>query len=158
MLDITGIVIGMLGDLYGPISNAIFPGQQAIIEDTLIGLATVLYQRPSILCGSGAVEFGVVASLEELVVSDKLFGLVRQITSQVACIEGSIDEAAQQIQQLVEDQIGFTQHPQNKPVNPPAMVDEVRTILASHKPQPLAEDLNREIDTIIASARSAFSK
>lgn len=155
--QLIGEFYGMLGDLYGPISNAIVPGQQAVIEDTLIGLATVLHQRPSILCGSGAVEFGTVASLEELVVSDRFFGMVRQITAQQEITDLSISAAGQQIQDLVEGAAGLSKHPQNKPSSPPALVDEVKTILANHKPQPLAEDLNREIDTIIASAEAAFS-
>jgi trimethylamine--corrinoid protein Co-methyltransferase len=66
-------------DLYGPTTNAIIPDGESIFDESLCAYVTAFAGRPSVLCGAGALELGLVACFEEMVMTNELFGVLKRI-------------------------------------------------------------------------------
>lgn len=62
----------MVCDLHGPGTNALEPGAESIYESTFDAFTTG-FTGPTILCGAGALELGLIASLEQLVIDNDVF-------------------------------------------------------------------------------------
>jgi trimethylamine--corrinoid protein Co-methyltransferase len=69
----------LISDLHGPATNSIIPDGESIFEESLCAYVTAFAGNPSILCGAGALELGLIASHEEMVVTDEIFAVLRRI-------------------------------------------------------------------------------
>lgn len=52
---------------------------ESIFEESLCTYVTAFAGNPSILCGAGALELGLIASHEEMVITDEIFAVLRRI-------------------------------------------------------------------------------
>jgi trimethylamine--corrinoid protein Co-methyltransferase len=66
-------------DLYGPVTNSIVAGGESIFEESFCTYVTAFAGRPAVLCGAGVLELGLVASHEEMVITDEILGVLRRI-------------------------------------------------------------------------------
>jgi len=166
----------MVCDLHGPANNAIISGGASVLEDTVAGFVTGLAGRPSVLCGAGALELGLVASFEELVISDEIFGIVRQILDGFEVTDETLGADAiarvgakgdylkdpQTLQFLrtgmYKPQLAFKPQVRDSWVagGSKEMTERVkeraRTLLREHQPTPLDDATAAMIDEVIAKA------
>jgi trimethylamine--corrinoid protein Co-methyltransferase len=76
----------LISDLHGPATNSIIPDGESIFEESLCAYVTAFAGHPSILCGAGALELGLIASHEEMVITDEIFAVLRRI------LEGEVSD------------------------------------------------------------------
>jgi trimethylamine--corrinoid protein Co-methyltransferase len=69
----------LICDLHGPATNSVIPDGESIFEESLCAYVTAFAGHPAVLCGAGALELGLVASLEEMVITNEIFGIVRRV-------------------------------------------------------------------------------
>ena len=67
----------LICDLHGPATNSIVPDGHSVLEECIGGFVTGFVGRPSVLCGAGSMEIGLIASFEEAVISNEIFKVIR---------------------------------------------------------------------------------
>lgn len=70
---------GMICDLNGPATNSILPDGKAVLEGSIPAFTIAYSSPPSILCGSGGLELGLIASLDQLVIDNEIYRFIRRI-------------------------------------------------------------------------------
>ena len=68
----------LICDFHGPATNSIVAGSESIFQECIAAFVTAFAGRPAILCGAGALELGITASFEDLVIADELFGVLQR--------------------------------------------------------------------------------
>ena len=68
----------LICDFHGPATNAIVAGSESILQECIAAFVTSYAGRPTILCGAGALELGITASFEDLVIANDLFAVLER--------------------------------------------------------------------------------
>lgn len=169
----------LICDLHGPATNSIVPDGRSVLDECIGAFVTGFAGRPSVLCGAGSLEIGLIASFEEMVISNEIHGAIRRI------IEGfDVDEETLGFDAITRVGIGGNylqdEHtfkylrakrfdalfvkPQTKvgwrDGGSKGMVDIAReranAILAAHQPAPLDEDKVAGLQEVINEAQRAY--
>ena len=163
-------------DFHGPATNALTAGAESVFEECIAAFVTALAGRPAILCGAGALELGMTASFEDLVIADELFGMLNRIVKGIRIDDDTLGVDAIQA-------VGIGGHYRDHPHTPARLGDErlessllkprtreqwleqgspkivqsakdrARTILKEHLPRRLALEAGAELREIIGLAR-----
>jgi trimethylamine--corrinoid protein Co-methyltransferase len=69
----------LICDFHGPATNSIIPDGRSVLDECIAAFVTGFVGRPSVLTGGGALDMGMIASLEEFVISNEIVGAVRRV-------------------------------------------------------------------------------
>ena len=169
----------LICDLHGPATNSIVPDGRSVLDECIGAFVTGFVGRPSVLCGAGSLEIGLIASFEEMVISNEIHGAIRRI------IEGfEVDEDTLGFDAITRVGVGGNylqdehtfKYLRSKRFDPlfvkpqtkvswrdggsKGMVDIAReranAILAEHRPAPLEEDKAAGLREVIKEAETAY--
>jgi trimethylamine--corrinoid protein Co-methyltransferase len=170
----------LICDFHGPATNAIVAGSESVFQECIAAFVTAFAGRPAILCGAGALELGITASFEDLVIADELFAVLER------SIDGIIiDEDTLGVDAIADVGIGghylrhehTLNHLRDNRLNSsllkpktreqwveqgsPSLVkragDKAREILKHRQPGKLDERIERELTNIIHVAHKELS-
>jgi len=169
----------LICSLHGPATNSIVPDGRSVLDECIGAFVTGFVGRPSVLTGAGGLEIGLIASYEEMVISNEILGAVRRI------IEGfEVDDDTLGYDAISRVGIGGNylqddhtfKYLRAKKFNPTfvkpqtkvswreggskLMVQTARekadAILKDHEPAPLDKDLAAGLKEVIKEARKNF--
>jgi trimethylamine--corrinoid protein Co-methyltransferase len=69
----------LICSLHGPATNSIVPDGRSVLDECIGAFVTGFVGRPAVLTGAGGLEIGLIASHEEMVISNEILGAVRTI-------------------------------------------------------------------------------
>lgn len=169
----------LICDVHGPATNAIVPDGQSVLEECVGAFITGLAGRPTILAGAGSMEIGLIASFEEMVISNEIHSIVRRAVEGFEVNDDTL--GADAIARVgiggnyLQDEHTFKYLRSGrlnslfiKPTNKASwaesgskgMVDiareRARTILKEHQPTPLDEETAGKLQQVIKDAEKAF--
>lgn len=171
---------GMVCDLHGPANNGVISDGVSAMEDIAAGFLTAFVGRPNVLCGAGALELGLVASFEELVISNEVFGTVFRILEGFEVTDDSLGMDAIMRVGAAGDYLKdphtmkFLRAEKFRPTlfMKPQVRDSwmaagaksftdltkerARKLLAEHQPMPLSADIAAGIDEVIKECQQDY--
>jgi trimethylamine--corrinoid protein Co-methyltransferase len=148
--QLVGEYYGMIGDLYGPVSNGLLSDGKAVLESVLAGCTTALLGCPALLCGAGVLEVGLVACLEQLVIDNEIHGWIKRLFSWIK---------ADQLNEIphIEDLEGIFHKSGRNPAPSDPIVfrdwveDRVKSKTLESEISPLDENIRRELKQLMMS-------
>jgi trimethylamine--corrinoid protein Co-methyltransferase len=167
-------------DFHGPATNAIVTGSESIFQECIAAFVTAYAGRPAILCGAGALELGITASFEDMVIADELFAVLERSIDGITINEDTLaaDVIADvgigghylghehTLKYLRDDRLNSSllkpkTREQWLEQGSPSLVkragDKAREILKYHQPRKLEEKTERALNNIIQAARQELS-
>jgi trimethylamine--corrinoid protein Co-methyltransferase len=169
----------LVSSLHGPATNSIIPDVESVFNESIGAYITGFVGRPTILCGAGALEIGMTASFEEMVISNEIFGVAREVFEGIEVNEDTL--AADVIaavgiggNYLMEEHTvnhlrsGRPDSPFMKAKNRDSWTssgskqflemarEKASTILKEHQPTPLDEGVAGRLREVIEDAERAF--
>jgi trimethylamine--corrinoid protein Co-methyltransferase len=169
----------LISDLHGPITNSIIPDGRSVLDECIAAFVTGFVGRPSLLTGGGGLDMGLIANLEELVISNEIVGAVRRVIEGFEVSEDTLGyDAITRVGiggNYLQDEHTF-KYLRSKRFNPlfvkpqtkvswrergsKTMVEmareRAREILKEHQPAPLDEKITARLQEVIKEAEAAF--
>ena len=170
----------MICDVHGPATNAIVPDGQSVLEECVGAFITGFAGRPTVLAGAGSMEIGLIASFEEMVISNEIHSMIRRAIEGFEVSDETLGaDAIARVGiggNFLQDEHTFKYlrggrldslfiKPKNKvswiESGSKGMVDiareKARTILKEHQTTPLDEGVKNRLQELIKDAQSAFN-
>jgi len=166
-------------DLHGPATNSIVPDGQSVLEECIGAFVTGFVGRPSVLCGAGSMEIGLIASFEQAVISNEIFKVIRRVIEGFEVTDETL--GADAISRVgiggnyLQDDHTFkylrTKRADSLFVKPQTKVswessgskgmveiarERARAILKEHQPTPLDEGVAKSLREVVKGAEKAF--
>jgi len=170
----------LICDFHGPATNAIVAGSESVFQECIAAFVTSYAGRPALLCGAGALELGITASFEDLVIGDNLFAVLERSIEGITVNEDTLAASA-----IAEVGIGghylghahTLKHLRGNCLNAsllkpksreqwveqgsPSLVnragDKAREILNRHQPEKLGEIIEQDLNRIMNAAHQELS-
>jgi len=170
----------LICDFHGPATNSMVAGSESIFQECIAAFVTALAGRPAILCGAGALELGITASFEDLVIADDLFAVLERTIDGIIVNEDTLAAGAIADVGIGGHYLGHEhtlKHLRGNRLNSsllkpktreqwveegsPSLVkragDKAREILHHYQPEKLEERTERELSNIIHAAHKELS-
>ncbi|MEK6195647.1 MAG: trimethylamine methyltransferase family protein [Deltaproteobacteria bacterium] len=170
----------LICDFHGPATNAIVAGAESVFQECIAAFVTSYAGRPAILCGAGALELGITASFEDLVIADDLFAVLERTIDGIIVNEDTLAADVIADVGIGGHYLGHEhtlKHLRGNRLNSsllkpktreqwvdqgsPSLVkragDKAREILKHHQPEKLEEGTERELSNIIHAAHQELS-
>lgn len=169
----------LICDEHGPATNAIVPDGQSVLEECIGAFVTGFAGRPAVLCGAGSMEIGLIASFEEMVISNEIFSIVRRAIKGFEVSDDILGlDAIARVGiggNFLQDEHTFkylrNEYTNSLFVKPKTkdswrsggskgMVDiareKARSILKEHQPKPLSEEVKSRLQEVVKEAEQNF--
>ena len=166
-------------DLHGPATNSIVPDGHSVFEECIAAFVTGFAGRPSVLCGAGSMEIGLIANFVEAVISNEIFKVVRRVIEGFEVTDETMgadaiarvgiggnylqdDHTFKYLRSKRCDSLFVKPQTQMswEANGSKGMVDiakeRARTILKEHQPTPLDEGVAKSLQEVIKDAAKAF--
>jgi len=170
----------LICDFHGPATNAIVAGSESVFQECIAAFVTSFAGRPALLCGAGALELGIIASFEDLVIADELFAVLKRSIDGIIINEDTLGADAiadvgigghylgheHTLKHLRDNRLNsFLLKPKTREQwveqGSPSLVkragDKAREILKHYQPGKLDERTERELNNIIHAAHKELS-
>lgn len=170
----------LICDVHGPATNAIVPDGQSVLEECLGAFITGLAGRPTILAGAGSMEIGLIASFEEMVISNEIHSIIRRAVEGFEVNDDTLGaDAIARVGiggNFLQDEHTFKYLRSGrvdslfiKPKNKVSWIEggskgivdiareKARTILKEHQTTPLDEEVKNRLQKVIMDAQSTFN-
>lgn len=170
----------LICDFHGPATNSLVAGSESVFQECIAGFVTTYAGRPAILCGAGALELGITASFEDLVIANELFAVLERSIDGITINEDTLAADAiadvgigghylaheHTLKHLRDDRLNSTLlKPKTREKwveqGSPSLVkragDKAREILKHYQPGKLEEKTERELNKIIHAAHQELS-
>ena len=170
----------LICDFHGPATNSLVAGSESVFQECIAAFVTSYAGRPAILCGAGALELGITASFEDLVIANELFAVLERTIDGITVNEDTLAADAiadvgigghylgheHTLKHLRDDRLNSTLlKPKTREKwveqGSPSLVkragDKAREILKHYQPGKLEEKTERELNKIIHAAHQKLS-